>query len=355
MPVMNRYTAIGIMSGSSLDGVDIAFCSFKKENGRWKYKIEKAETVGYDARWYSTLKNIRSYSAEELLSLHYRYGRFLGKITAAFIHRHDLSPDLVASHGHTVFHNPAAGFTFQLGDGQAIAVETGIPTVSDFRIKDVLLGGEGAPLVPVGDELLFGDYEYCLNLGGIANLSFNSNGERKGFDVCPANQLLNRLSRQLGAPYDKEGNFARLGKMNKALFDKLNGDPFYRLPFPKSLSNEYVESSFFKILETFDIPVEDKLYTAVKHIAYQINRAVEEGFKGKILVTGGGAFNRFLVKALQLEKGYRFVIPDEVTVRFKEALVFALMGVLRMNGAENCYASVTGASANSSTGTVFYP
>ena len=343
------------MSGSSLDGLDIAFCRFRKENGIWEYHIEKGETIPYDAEWMYILKNIRNYPAEELISLHYRYGLLLGENVSAFIKKYRLSADIIASHGHTVFHNPGAGYTFQLGDGQALAVKTGIKTVSDFRIKDVLLGGQGAPLVPIGDELLFSQYDYCLNIGGIANISFKKNGKRTGFDVCPANQLLNHLSRQLGEPYDKNGNFAKLGKLNKPLFDRLNNDPFYKKPFPKSLNNEYVEASFFKILEQTDIPVEDKLYTVIKHIAFQVNSIIEQNFNGEILVTGGGAHNRFLVKALQLEKRKNFIVPDELTVDFKEALIFALMGILRIRGEINCLSSVTGAASDSPAGTIYYP
>ena len=352
---MKEYKAIGLMSGSSLDGLDIAFCRFGEENGIWKYSIEQVETIPYDAEWKYILKNIRNHPAEELISLHYRYGLLLGNAVSKFISKHNLSPDLIASHGHTVFHNPDAGYTFQLGDGQAIAVKTGIKTVSDFRIKDVLLGGQGAPLVPIGDELLFSQYGYCLNLGGIANISFKKNGKRTGFDVCPANQLLNYLSMQLGEPYDKNGNFAKLGKLNKPLFDRLNSEPFYKKSFPKSLSNEYVEASFFKILNQTDIPVEDKLYTVVKHIACQVNGIIDPDFKGEILVTGGGARNRFLIKALQQERGKNFIVPDDLTVDFKEALIFALMGVLRIRDEVNCLSSVTGAFSDSSAGTIFYP
>ncbi len=352
---MKEYKAIGVMSGSSLDGLDIAYCRFEKNNKKWDFEIIKAETYDFDADWKHILKNIKNLPPSEILKHHIAFGKYIGKAVKNFIWENGFKPYLISSHGHTVFHNPAQGYTFQLGHGQAIATVSGIITVSDFRTKDIILNGQGAPLVPVGDMLLFDRYRYCLNLGGIANISFQKDGKRVGFDICPANQLLNYLSRQLGKPFDKDGNFAQLGKMHKPLFDALNEIPFYKKNHPKSLSNEYVENIFFKKLESFSIPVEDKLYTSVKHIAFQVNNVIKNNGKGEILVTGGGAHNRFLINALRLEKGYDFVLPGKEITDFKEALIFALMGILRMENETNCLSSVTGAITDSSGGTLFYP
>ncbi len=343
------------MSGSSLDGLDIASCHFYFDGKQWNFQIEKAETISYSAEWRNALFAIREYPSDKLMETHLKYGIFIGNSVTDFIKKYRIEPDLIASHGHTVFHKPDLGYAFQLGSGQAIAITTGIPTVSDFRTKDILLNGQGAPLVPIGDELLFHKYDYCLNLGGIANISYRERGKRRGFDICPTNQLLNYLSRQLGETFDENGRFARLGKLYKPLFDALNDDSYYLLRSPKSLSNETVEKNFLPLFDMFNISIEDKLYTVVKHIAFQINRNLTNNKKNKILVTGGGAHNRFLIKALQLEKGLDFIVPSQEIVDFKEALIFALMGVLRINHLPNCLTSVTGASHDSSSGVVFYP
>jgi anhydro-N-acetylmuramic acid kinase len=352
---MKNYKVIGVMSGSSLDGLDIAYCHFENNNGKWNFEIIKAVTLNFDAQWKQILKNIKNLTATETLKYHTLFGKHIGYSVKKFINENGFTPVLISSHGHTVFHNPAQGYTFQLGHGQAIATTSGITTVSDFRIKDIIAGGEGAPLVPIGDLMLFPQYEYCLNLGGIANISFQKDGKRIGFDICPANQLLNYLSRQLGKPYDINGNFAQLGKMHKPLFDKLNETEFYKLEYPKSLSNEYIENNFFEILDSFAVPVEDKLYTTVKHIAFQINRVIENRPKGEILVTGGGAHNIFLINALRFEKGLKFVVPENNIVNFKESLIFALMGILRLENKINCLSGVTGASIDTSAGTLYYP
>ncbi len=164
----------------------------------------------------------------------------------------NIKPELIASHGHTIFHEPEKGYTLQIGDGQTIADLTGITTINDFRSKDIELGGQGAPLVPIGDALLFNEYDFCLNIGGIANISFDKNGKRLAFDICAANQLLNLLSMQLGAPFDRNGAFAQLGKLNVPLFKKLNNDPYFLTEPPKSLSNQYVQNAFTTLLESIE-------------------------------------------------------------------------------------------------------
>ena len=352
---MKNYTALGIMSGSSLDGVDLAYCTFERENKKWSYQIIHAETIPYREEWKIILSGLPLKSAVELVENDISFGIFLAEAVNNFIDEHGIEPDLIASHGHTIFHEPARGFTFQLGHGQTIAQFTGLKTVNDFRIKDIQLGGQGAPLVPIGDALLFADFEFCLNIGGIANISYDFDGNRMAFDVCPANQLLNHLSRQLGKPFDENGRFAQLGKLNQQLFEKLNSDPYFRNKSPKSLSNQFVQSVFTEALEESDTSVEDKLYTVVKHIAFQVNEAVKYFPGGKILITGGGAYNQFLIDAISMETKNEIVIPDKVIVDFKEALIFAFMGVLRDLGEFNCLASATGASSDSCTGVICLP
>ena len=354
--MMKKHTALGMMSGSSLDGLDLAFCEFWKENGQWKYQIVAADTLSYEEEWKMLLQESFRAEGVKLIENHVAYGKFLGKKAALFLEKHHLKPDLIASHGHTIFHQPGKGFSFQLGDGQAIATASGIETISDFRNKDIQRGGQGAPLVPIGDKLLFGEYDYCINFGGIANISFEENGNRVAYDVCPANQLLNHLSRQMGEPYDKDGRTASLGKMDKPLFDALNAVSFYRQPYPKSLSNEQVAALFIPLLDESTTPLEDKLYTVVKHIAYHIALAAKNTSGKKMLLTGGGARNGFLVEAIRLECPDKEVfVPDPLLIDFKEALIFAFMGVLRKLGETNCLATSTGAREDTSAGVIYQP
>lgn len=339
------------MSGSSLDGLDIAYCQFEKAN-HWSFNIICAETIPYPEEWGLILKNAPFLQAETLIELDFNYGKFIGTQINSFVNKHNIDPSLVASHGHTVFHNPAKGYTLQIGNGQAIAQTCGIKTICDFRSGDIILGGQGAPLVPIGDELLFRKYDYCINLGGIANISFNENNRRLAYDISPANQLLNYLSNQLGEPYDKNGSFASLGKMDSDLFNKLNNHNYYSKSLPKSMSNQLVTNSFIPILDDNNASVHDKLYTVCKHIAFQVNKTMHAETEN-ILLTGGGAHNSFLVKAIELETQKHIIIPTKTIIDFKEALIFAFMGVLRTQNITNIYASVTGASVDSSQGVVF--
>jgi len=353
--MIKSFTALGIMSGSSLDGLDLAFCSFEKGEDEWGYQIVQCETIPYPEEWKLILAGLPEKTAVDLVEYDISYGIFLAEAVNGFLDKSGLEPELIASHGHTVFHAPAKGYTFQLGHGPTIAQFTGLTTINDFRIKDIQLGGQGAPLVPIGDKLLFAEYDYCLNIGGIANISYEEDGKRKACDVCPANQLLNYLSLQLGKAFDENGNLARLGKLNKTLFEQLNSDAYYASPSPKSLSNQYVQSAFVELLKAADCTVEDKLYTVVKHIAYQINTIVKNSSGKKILISGGGAHNRFLTDAIAMETNMEIVIPEKEIVDFKEALIFALMGVLRKLGEVNCLASATGAGTDCCSGTIHEP
>lgn len=352
---MTKHTAIGLMSGSSLDGLDIAYCEFQNTNKKWTFKILAAETYSYTEEWELILKELPSANAIKILETNISYGQLLADFTNHFIKKHNISPQIIASHGHTIFHVPTSKFTLQIGDGQLLSLKTGIKTISDFRSKDILLGGQGAPLVPIGDELLFHEFNFCLNIGGIANISFMDNSKRVAFDICGANQILNHLSLQLGKAYDENGQFALLGKMNRILFDILNEDEYFRKTFPKSLSNQYVKNTFVKILNDFNCSIEDKLYTVSKHIAFQLNEAIKDYPKGRLLITGGGAHNGFLLNAIKRETKHRIIKPDNITIDFKEALIFAFMGVLRNIGEINCLSSVTGAERDSSCGIINLP
>ncbi len=352
---MTTYTALGIMSGSSLDGLDLAFCEFTEKHNRWAYRIVSAETLSYPEEWKMLLQESSYADGKKLTENDVAYGKYLGENASDFLKKHHLKPDIIALHGHTVFHQPEKGFSLQLGNGQAVAIASGIETVSDFRNKDILLGGQGAPLVPIGDKLLFAEYDYCVNIGGIANISFEEKGKRLGYDVCAANQLLNHLSRQMGKLYDKNGATASLGKLNKSFFDELNNVDFCQQPYPKSLSNEQVQEIFLPILDSSPASLEDKLYTVVKHIAFQIAKATDSASGKKILLTGGGTHNSFLVEAIRRECPQLVYLPDIQIIDFKEALIFAFMGILRKTGLINCLATATGAIRDSSGGVIYLP
>ncbi len=345
-----EYHVIGVMSGTSLDGLDIALCKFSLKHEKWHYTILKATTCPYEKSWKKKLSNAPGMRADELIALHHHYGTFIGDRIHTFLQDVDTSPDLIASHGHTVFHRPDNGFTFQLGYGGNIYGKTNIITVADFRMADVIHGGQGAPLVPVGDKLLFGKYDYCLNLGGFSNVSFTRNNQRIAFDISPCNMALNYLASKQGLDMDKDGSLARSAEKNPSLFDALNALPFYTEPAPKSLGREWFENTFLPVLESAKPDKNVVLRTVTEHIAHQISKILK---KGKTLVTGGGTKNTFLVELLKKYAHSEIIIPESILVDYKEALIFALLGVLRVRREINIYSSVTGASKDLCTGIIF--
>lgn len=347
---MNTFFAIGLMSGTSLDGLDICYVKFSKSEN-WNFEILKAETFPYHNSWKLKLQNATQISAEDLLALDKEYGFFLGEKTQEFISKNKIVDlDLIASHGHTVFHQPHRKFTLQIGDGRAIKILTQKTVVYDFRSQDVLLGGNGAPLVPIGDELLFSEFNACLNLGGFSNISLRKNEERIAFDISPVNVVLNFYAKKLGKNYDENGDFAKKGKINFEILDQLNALEFYQKSHPKSLGIEYVKAEVFPLLK--DETPENILATFTEHIAIQIAKVFNENQLNRVLVTGGGAFNSFLIEKLREKSDSEIIIPDEKIINFKEALIFAFMGVLRLNNDVNVLCSATGSSYNHSSGIV---
>lgn len=346
---LEKFKVIGLMSGTSLDGLDIAYCEFWLENNKWNFKILKGETIAYTSEWKNRFLACETSTALQLIENHKAFGAFCGNAVKQFCAKHNFSPDFVSSHGHTIFHQPQKNITFQLGCGATIAAVSGFKTVCDFRSTDVALGGQGAPLVPIGDDLLFAEYDYCLNLGGFANVSFNENGKRIAFDVCPTNIVLNYLSEQKGKAYDENGNWAKNGNTNIELLNTLNNLPFYSQNGPKSLGKEWVIESIFPLLKN-NILVDDLLNTFTLHIAEQIATVLKNG---KVLVTGGGAFNSFLMEQLQQKTEAKIIIPDVNNIQFKEALLFAFLGVLRFTEQNNSLQSVTGASRDNCGGAIY--
>jgi anhydro-N-acetylmuramic acid kinase len=339
------------MSGTSLDGLDLAYCEFDLVNGKWSFEIVYGETIPYSDEWKNRLQNAPNISPKELTKLDMEYGHYLGEQTALFIKRYHLNPDLVASHGHTVFHKPKEGYTLQIGDGAALRSHIKCPLVYDFRTQDVEFGGQGAPLVPIGDALLFNAFDACINIGGFANISMEKNGQRLAWDICPANIIMNPIAEKLGNAYDRNGDWAREGRINHALFVELNDIVFYKEKAPKSLGKEWVEEIINPLIQKYTISDKDLLRTLLEHISVQIARDLE-GVEGKILFTGGGVFNHFLMEQIQEIIEATIVIPDSQIIDFKEALIFAFMAVLRIRGEINILASVTGATKNHSSGKI---
>ena len=344
MQRLEDLTIIGLMSGTSLDGVDLACCRFVEEDGVLDWALLAAETIPYDEGWRKRLSELENTSAYEYALANVELGHYLGRLVREFVKKNGLKADCVASHGHTIFHQPQLGLTTQIGDGDAIAAECGLPVVFNFRTLDVALGGQGAPLVPIGDRLLFGDCDACLNLGGIANISYGSDS-RIAFDICPCNMALNMLAQKVGLTYDKGGEMAKSGSVVEELLSRMNSLGYYAQPSPKSLGKEWFVSEFRPIVGGNEYDVKDVLRTSVEHIAQQIATVVNDSEIRSLLVTGGGAKNSFLIERLRrLAPKCEVTVPSEDIIDYKEAIIFALLGYLRLNGKTNCLKSVTGAS-----------
>lgn len=340
------------MSGTSLDGLDMALCQIDSVDGQVDASVVVAETVPYPHEWTERLSRLERSSAFEYALADVELGHYFGRCVEAFVRRHSVAVDLVASHGHTIFHQPHLGLTTQIGDADAMASECRLPVVSRFRNLDVALGGQGAPLVPIGDQLLFGNHDACLNLGGFSNISFCVSGRRVAFDVSPCNMALNHLSSLLGHPFDRNGQLAKSGTIDESLLRQMQALPYYSQPYPKSLGKEWFVDQFLPLISAAG-RVEDRLRTVVEHIALQVADACRRGAVKTLLVTGGGAHNAFLVSRMQaLAAGVAIEVPNPLVVDYKEALIFALLGYLRVVGQPNTLSTVTGASCDSIGGTI---
>ncbi|MFV8360065.1 anhydro-N-acetylmuramic acid kinase [Flavobacterium sp. LS1P3] len=351
-----KYTIIGVMSGTSLDGVDLAHIVFTVKNNKWDFQILESETVSYSIDWLNKLKIAVSFSEAALEKLNQDYTQQLAVIIYDFIKKYDIQNlDAVCSHGHTILHQPQNGFTLQIGNLPEIATLINQTVVCDFRVQDVQLGGQGAPLVPIGDRILFSEYDYCMNLGGFSNVSFEKNKERIAFDISPINTVLNFYANQLGLDYDDKGSISRTGICNENLLQELNALDFYQKKHPKSLGFEFVKETILPLIESYPIPIEDKLHTFTEHVALQIALALPNK-NGSLFITGGGAYNDFLIERIQHHvPRMKLIIPSAKILEFKEALIFALLGVLKLRGEINVLSSVTGAKTNHSSGMIYSP
>lgn len=348
------------MSGTSLDGLDLAYCHLWRTPTGWDFDLKKTHSIFYSVEMRTKLKEAILLPATELLQFHNTYGTWLGERTKEFMETNHLDVHFIGSHGHTIHHQPQKRFTFQLGCGQHLANTCGIKVISDFRSNDVALGGQGAPLVPIGDRLFFGQYDFCLNLGGISNISFERQGERLAYDIGLANMILNHITQKIKLDYDTDGDLARKGSINQRMLEQLNNLEFYRLPFPKSIGFEWFVEKVIPIVEATEDSIENLLHTCIHHICEQIALQVElekNKTNNTLFVTGGGALNGFLMETLQqkLTDRTKVEIPSKTLVAFKEALIFALMAVLREEVTINCLRSVTGAKRDCSGGVIYLP
>ena len=348
------------MSGTSLDGLDLVYCTIWKKLNQWQFEINATKSVDYDAAMTAQLKHAITLPSEELLQLHNSYGQWLGEQVSYFVEEQQLEVDLIASHGHTVHHQPDKGITLQIGSGQHLANNCKKKVVCDFRTNDVALGGQGAPLVPIGDQLFFGSHDFCLNLGGISNVSFDHQGTRKAYDIGLANMILNHISSKINLKFDAGGAMASRGKLNTKMLEQLNALDYYRLDFPKSTGYEWFTEKVIPIVDATEDTIENLLHTSIHHICEQIAIQITKNSSrnnATLWITGGGALNHFLIDMLQKKLGTVALVtlPSPTLIAFKEALVFALMGVLRIEQETNVLASVTGATSDSSSGVVYLP
>jgi anhydro-N-acetylmuramic acid kinase len=350
-----EYNIIGVMSGTSLDGIDFVYVTFKF-NKTWSFQILHADTFSYDAYWLEILKDLVLFSNTELKVIDEDYTRYLANKIQNFIDKYNIHDiDAICSHGHTALHQPEKKLTYQIGNLPILASILKTKVVCDFRVQDVELGGQGAPLVPIGDALLFSEYKYCMNLGGFANISTTINNEVIAYDICPVNIVLNYYVKKLGYHFDDGGKIAFTGIINQKLLEQLNNLDFYKMPYPKSLGLEWVKSKVLPLIDSFQLEIKDVLRTFVEHIAFQISRELNNDMSSSVLVTGGGAYNTFLIDRIKSFTNSSVLIPSNNIIEFKEALIFGFLGVLKLRAEINCLQSVTGATHNHSSGNIFSP
>lgn len=346
--------AIGVMSGTSLDGLDIAYAEFSFDGKDWIYSFGEYTEIPYGKDWRKRLSQLTNVSALDFVKTHVEFGHFMGEKIHSFIEKNQLEVDVIGVHGHTTFHQPDLGFTSQIGDGSAVASRTEKLVACDFRSMDVARGGQGAPLVPIGDALLFSEYVARLNLGGFSNISFGGIEDITAYDICPVNIVMNEITRKQGKEYDEDGKIARGGQVNQELLHQLNQLEFYKQKGPKSLGREWVDECFWPCLST-QITDEDLLRTLVEHVAEQISNCLASSKRkpAKVLVTGGGAYNSFLMERIQAKTSFEIVIPEPILIEMKEALIFAFLGVLRMLEQPNILNRVSGAKKASISGALY--
>ena len=342
------------MSGSSLDGVDLCLISFKKDQS-WDFKVIKYVQLSLSEELRKRLKNSENLNAREIHELDIDYGFWLGNQIKTFL-ANDSGVKVIGIHGHTVFHDPKKNLSIQIGNGEVISHVTGLPTVDTFRIKDILHGGQGAPLVPIGDCLLFPDFQAWVNLGGIANITVKKEKGIMAWDIAPCNQVLNFLAGKLGHEYDKNGTIAASGHLLDEWLNELEKPAFFHQTPPKSLDNQWVKQHLITDLPT-NTP--DALHTYCFFLSKQIHQAVKRfsSPSTKILFTGGGANNLFLIDQIkkQLSPSFQVIVPDKIIIDYKEAIIFGFLGLLRFLNQRNVLGEATGSNSDTISGVLHIP
>lgn len=345
--------ALGIMSGTSMDGLDLALCQFKGNS----FKVLKAKTLPYNAAWQKKLASSSKLSGEALMVLDAAYGIWVAQQVRQFLKplSQNHKPQIIGFHGHTVFHQPKAYLSFQLGSGAVLAAHTQYPVVSNFRSTDIALGGQGAPLVPLGDKVLFSKYKACLNLGGFANISLDYKKQRIAFDIVPVNYAINRLCALIHTTYDRNGRIANSGILQPDLFNTLNKNSFFNRRGPKSLGREWFDTEQWPELMHSRFSVKDRIRTYTEHSAYQIAKVLNYYKIQQVYVSGGGALNLSLLNYIKTYSQCEIHVPEATLIHFKEALIFSWLGLQRLNQKTNTLYTVTGAQKNSCGGALFLP
>ncbi|MDG1337747.1 MAG: anhydro-N-acetylmuramic acid kinase [Flavobacteriaceae bacterium] len=351
---MKNYYVLGLMSGTSIDGIDLVYANFVF-NKYWSFKILESKTYQYNNDWQKILKNLSDKDLDSIKLIDKSYTKLLSKYILKFIDDFSIKKiDFISSHGHTALHDPLNSITYQIGNLKDLSAYIGLKVICDFRLQDVKLGGQGAPLVPVGEKYIFPEYDTLINLGGFANITIKSNNNLIAYDICPVNIVFNHLSNLIDLKYDHKGKIALSGKLNIELFNCLQSLDYYKQVSPKSLGVEWVNQIIFPIINSFsEIPLEDLLNTFSKHFASQIADNIKS--TGKILITGGGAYNDYLIQNIKDLTGSEIIIPNSEIIEYKEALIFGFLGVLKDLNINNCYSSVTGAIKDHSSGNIFIP
>ncbi len=350
-----QIRSIGIMTGTSLDGIDLVCIDLEQHKNTWKFEIVATHSASFTSKLIQELKSCYSGSAEFLARINFTYTNYIATAVNSFIHDYQITDiDCIGFHGQTIFHDPHLGYTYQLGNSGVLASLTNQTVIGDFRSQDIALGGQGAPLVPIGDTLLFSQYNACLNLGGIANISFQENNKQVGYDICHFNLILNHYANKLGMPYDDRGEIARSGKILSNLLNQLNDWQYYMQNHPKSLGFETAEKEILPIMQSISATPEDFLRTWLEHVAIQVSKSIKPDWK-RVLVTGGGTYNDFFIERLESRISNKLVIPSNELIDSKEAIIFAFLAALRLNKQENCLSEVTGAKHNHIAGGIYLP
>lgn len=364
--MLKTYHAIGLMSGSSLDGLDIAYCRLDwdgKALSSWE--LLEAETLAFSDLWVRRLVALPQQNALTFAQSDIYFSYYMGELLNAFIKKQNIKQiDFVASHGHTVFHDPARRFSIQIGNGNALAATVGKTVICDFRMQDVAMNGEGAPLAPLADAYLFPGYDYYMNIGGIANISAKCSDRWVAYDFAPANQVLNFLAEKSDLKFDKDGEIARAGNVNAELLDSLQKLNFFGKEYPKSMSNEWIRTEVLPLFKGSGRSLEDQMRTAVELIVSTSFDAIaliqrqenKQSVSSEMLMSGGGCHNLFLVEKLKeklSELNIEVQIPKKDIIDFKEAMLVALLGMFRLNAIPNSIPEVTGAKKATVNGGVY--